>query len=366
MAFNLNDLLNDRTRKLSQKETNKSEFEIKFIDVAELKASKDNFYETNKIEELANAIELAGGIKQNLIVKPQKDGTYELIAGHRRRLAILKLIEDGKEEYRKVPCVIQTESERIQDKLVLILTNSTQRQLSDWEKIQQAKELKEVLLEYKKVLAEENQDKKEKVKLGRIRDIIANMLEVSPTQVARYESIDKNLNNDFKEELKQGNIGITVASELSKVAEERQKDIYKEYEEKGKQMQIKDICNDERIQDVEKEVAVETKTEAEQKDKEKEIVEVKNDYIVGQKELADYEELEIEVTKKGLSFPEWLYCTYGKSQYSMIQKEIREVILSNLERKNCCPSEWETMLVNAIHFWVDDKTKKYKKYLTEQ
>ena len=249
-GFDLNNLLNGKSKANTQKsevQRENSSFQVVMIDVEDLMPSKDNFYSTENIEELAVSIELAGSIEQNLLVKPQVHGKYEVIAGHRRRLAALKLVNEGKEEYRKVPCRIKTESDKIKDKLSLIFTNSTTRQLTDWEKIQQAKELKEVLLEYKKVLEEENKEKpkEERIKLGRIRDIVAQMLNMSTTQVGRMEAIENNLSKEFKQELEKGNIGISTAHELSRLDEEKQAQVYAQYEEKG-ELHIKDVRKEEK------------------------------------------------------------------------------------------------------------------------
>ncbi len=246
-GFNINDLLNGKSKGAAVQATEgpaeqESTFDVLMIDVEDLMPSKDNFYSTENIEELALSIELAGCIEQNLVVKPEAHGKYEVIAGHRRRLAALKLVSEGKEEYRKVPCRIKKESDEIKDKLALIFTNSTARQLSDWEKVQQAKQLKEILTEYKKALQEENKDKpkEEREKMGRIRDIVAQMLNTSTTQIGRMEAIDNNLSPEFKQELEKGNIGISTAHELSRLDEEKQQEAFRQYEEKG-EMHIKDV-----------------------------------------------------------------------------------------------------------------------------
>lgn len=246
-GFNINDLLNGKSKGAAVQATEgpaeqESTFDVVMIDVEDLMPSKDNFYSTENIEELALSIELAGCIEQNLVVKPEAHGKYEVIAGHRRRLAALKLVSEGKEEYRKVPCRIKKESDEIKDKLALIFTNSTARQLSDWEKVQQAKKLKEILTEYKKALQEENKDKpkEEREKMGRIRDIVAQMLNTSTTQIGRMEAIDNNLSPEFKQELEKGNIGISTAHELSRLDEEKQQEAFRQYEEKG-EMHIKDV-----------------------------------------------------------------------------------------------------------------------------
>lgn len=260
-GFDLNSLLNGKSKGAAgQKqetavagqgpaEGQESSFEVAMLDVEDLMPSKDNFYATEGINELADAIELAGGIEQNLVVKPEAHGKYEVIAGHRRRLAALKLIGEGKEEYRKVPCRIKHESDTIKDKLSLILTNATARELTDWEKVQQAKQLKELLTEYKKALTEENKDKpkEERVRMGRIREIVAQMLNTSTTQIGRMEAIQNNLSPEFKQELEKGNIGISTAHELSRLDGEGQAKAYQQYEEKG-EMHIKDVKQEQKAE----------------------------------------------------------------------------------------------------------------------
>ena len=251
-GFDLNSLLNTKSKGAAvqaegpaQEEENA--FSVVMLDVEDLMPSKDNFYSTENIDELAAAIELSGCIEQNLVVKPEAHGKYEVIAGHRRRLAALKLVEEGKEEYRKVPCRIKKESDEIRDRLSLIFTNATARQLTDWEKVKQAEELKEVLTEYKKALQEENKDKpkEERERIGRIREIVAQMLNTSTTQVGRMEAISNNLSQEFKGELEKGNINISTAHELSRLDEEGQKKAYEQYEEKG-ELHIKDVKPEEK------------------------------------------------------------------------------------------------------------------------
>lgn len=249
-GFDLNSLLNSKSKGAAVQTEEKDQgsgFDIVMIDVEDLMPSKDNFYSTENIDELAVSIELSGGVEQNLVVKPEAHGKYEVIAGHRRRLAVLKLVSEGKEEYRKVPCRIKKESDAIKDRLSLILTNSTARQLTDWEKIKQAEEIKAILTEYKEALREENKGKpkEERERMGRIREIVAQMLNTSTTQIGRMEAINNNLSQDFKEQLEKGNINISTAHELSRLDEQEQKEAYKQYEEKG-ELHIKDVKQEEK------------------------------------------------------------------------------------------------------------------------
>ncbi|KIL06879.1 ParB protein [Clostridium botulinum] len=217
--FNMLDLLNNNSK---DSKINNIEKSIKFrtsqIDIDDLVPSEENFYSTKEedLKELKDSIEIFG-VQQNLVVKKIKNDKYEIIAGHRRYLALKRLYGEGKEQFRYAPCKIESEEDSIKDKLLLLITNSTSRQLTDWEKTQQAEKLKELLVEYKK---------KEKLP-GRVREIVADILNTSATQVARMESIAKNLTEEIKEQFKNGDLGITGAYEASKLPEADQQEIAK-------------------------------------------------------------------------------------------------------------------------------------------
>ncbi|OSA89074.1 UNVERIFIED_ORG: chromosome partitioning protein ParB [Clostridium botulinum] len=213
--FNMMDLLNNSSK---EKITENLSFKTKEIDINNLVPSKENFYSTKEedLKELKDSIEIFG-VQQNLVVKKIENDKYEIIAGHRRYLALKKLYGEGKEQFRYAPCKVENEEDSIKDKLLLLITNSTARQLTDWEKTQQAEKLKELLVEYKK---------KEKLP-GRVREIVADILNTSATQVARMESIAKNLTEEIKEQFKNGDLGITGAYEASKLPEADQQEIAK-------------------------------------------------------------------------------------------------------------------------------------------
>lgn len=228
--FNLNQLLGGSVKAEEGKGTeNSPEYNITHVSVYDLEPSEDNFYNTEQIQELKDSI-AAFGIKQNLIVKPIEGNKYRVIAGHRRRLAIISLVEGGKTEFEKVPCIIETEVDELRERLLLITTNSTARQLTDWEKIKQAEELRSILEQVKK---------RDKVP-GRLRDLIASVLDTSPAQVGRMEAISKNLTPVFQNELKEGRVNISTAYEISGMPNEQQQEVYEVYQEHGS-VSIKDV-----------------------------------------------------------------------------------------------------------------------------
>ena len=217
--FSLKDLLND-----SSKPDGREEFKVELISVRRLVASEDNFYSVEDVADLKDSIEMMG-VQQNLTVEPIP-GTdqYKVIAGHRRRLATLKLMEEGKAQFELVPCRIETSEDDIKKRIMLIHTNATTRELSDWEKIEQMNQLKELIAEYKK----------DHELPGRVRELLAETLNVSASQVGRMESISKNLSPDFKEELKQGNISASTAAELARKPEPEQRAAFEQHKEAGK------------------------------------------------------------------------------------------------------------------------------------
>ena len=224
--FNLNQLLNTASMAESgaagSEESRRPPLKVVSLPIRDLVPSEGNFYSVESIEELKTSIELFG-VMQNLTVKPLDNGKYEIISGHRRHKACMELVAEGKTEFEYVPCGIQTERDEIKERILLIMTNSTARELTDWEKMKQAEELRKNFEALKK---RENLP-------GRVRDLVAEALGTSSTQIARLSAIDNNLTPEFKEEYKEGRIGTSAAYELSGMSEEQQKQAFSEYQEKG-------------------------------------------------------------------------------------------------------------------------------------
>ncbi len=166
------------------------------------------------------------GLLHNLDVKEADEaGYYEIISGERRYQACKLLYESGNQEFKTLPCKVEalTENKAISE-LKLLYANAAARELTDYEKTYQAGRIKEILQALKK----------DGYKFqGRMREIVADMLDVSPAQMGRMESINKNLSPEFKEEFKAGNIGITTAYELSGQSEAEQAATLEAYKAEG-------------------------------------------------------------------------------------------------------------------------------------
>ena len=165
-----------------------------------------NFYAVDDVTDLKESIELIG-LKQPLVVLAQ-GARYRLIAGHRRYKALTEL---GR---KHAPCVVQRDLTETQEQLALILTNATARELSYYEKTEQAKQLKELFIKRREEGAELP---------GRIRDMVADAMRESATNIARMEAIDKHLCAEWKQALKAGNLNSSTAYALSKLPSDTQK-----------------------------------------------------------------------------------------------------------------------------------------------
>ena len=191
---------------------------LKMIDIDLIEPNKNNFYEMSEIEALADDIERQG-LMTALVVSEQNGGKYELISGHRRLAALKSLIADGRRRNGKVPCFIKGAKPNTETELDLIMLNATQRKYSDADTMREYDELTRI---FKELEAEGKTIK------GRIRDRIAEALNVSPAQVGKLDNIKHNAIPDVEQAVKAGDMSISTANEVAKLAPEKQQEIITE------------------------------------------------------------------------------------------------------------------------------------------
>lgn len=223
MAFDIKDFLNPESKKEMA-----DDFVLKKIPAEKLHPSDKNFYEMDpvEIEALKETIELVG-VQENLIVKKigegENAGDYEIIAGHKRHRAVTELLAEGKEISSLLPCKVESDADGVKNELILIFTNSTQRERSDYCKMQEIQRVRELLEEYAKY---NNMP-------GRKRDIIAGILNTSKSTIGRLDNIRRNIIPDFLEEYKAGKISTTAANEIAGATLEEQHQLLEKYKETG-------------------------------------------------------------------------------------------------------------------------------------
>ena len=194
---------------------------ITMIPITELRPNNGNFYDTSNFEDLADSIELNGLLEPLCVFRRgQGTGHYVIFSGHRRYKALRLLYEkSGFEKWTEVPCIVFPDPhDANRETVMLIHANSTGRVLSNWEKAQQARRLKEALVAMREGGAELP---------GRIRDLVAGEMQMSASKLARLEAIGNRLTyRPWVELWKAGELNESVAYRLSMLEWEEQKRVW--------------------------------------------------------------------------------------------------------------------------------------------
>lgn len=231
MAWNVMEQLNKNAQKAAVgDETPKARFRTKDINIKKLYSNDKNFYSVTDIEPLAQKILLVGLIENLEVVHdPCDQGEYRITAGERRWRALKLLVEQGYTDFEMVTCQIQTPASADEEMLRLIIANDY-RNKTVTDILEEEKQLKDILQRMKQ---EGREIKGYKLDSGRLRDVIAKMLQMPATKIAQIESINKHLIPEFAEELKEGRLTFSAAYMISGMNEETQAEMLERYQENG-------------------------------------------------------------------------------------------------------------------------------------
>lgn len=245
--FGINDILNAKTKAAGQQAQTDGYKEI-YLSPYEVKAAQENTHQKlENIEELADSFLHVG--QEQPTVLARVNGEYRIIDGHRRNAANILNLERGHKEYEKVLYRFMDMSEAMYE-LRLLAGNGFTQELTAYEKTRLVERTKAALIRAKEEDGLEIQ--------GKMRDLVAAMINESSTNVARMDAINNNATPEIKEQLKEGNLGITAAYEAAKLDEDEQKEIAKKAAA-GKNVRAKEIA----------EKVAEKKAEAEKTDEQR-------------------------------------------------------------------------------------------------
>lgn len=212
--FGINDILNAKTKAAGQQAQTEGYKEI-YLSPYEVKAAQENTHQKlENIEELADSFLHVG--QEQPTVLARVNGEYRIIDGHRRNAANILNLERGHKEYEKVLYRFMDMSEAMYE-LRLLAGNGYTQELTAYEKTRLVERTKAALIRAKEEDGLEIQ--------GKMRDLVAAMLNESSTNVARMDVINNNATPEIKEQLKEGNIGITAAYEAAKLSADDQRAI---------------------------------------------------------------------------------------------------------------------------------------------
>lgn len=227
-------LLNDVSKANKQAE----DFKVVPLDINLLDPNEDNEgMSLDDIEELAQSI-LDNGLDQNFVVVPKRNGRYKILTGHRRRLACLKLIAEGHEEWKYVPCLIKdiskitlNLSDTAKERYALLTTNLERR--------------KNTLRDEMKMLDLANSIFDELVAngedVGQRRKWVAERLGVSDSKVKILDYIQGHAEPEIRKEIDKNRITPTVANEIAHLNKEEQRAFHAEKNNELPEMKAEDI-----------------------------------------------------------------------------------------------------------------------------
>lgn len=228
-GWSVMDALN-KNSKAAAEEKPKARFRTRDISIRKIYSNDRNFYSMPGIEQLAQEI-LAVGLMENMTVAyaPCERGEYKIIAGERRWRALNLLLEKGYEDFETVTCQIKSAAEENEEMVQLIIANAY-RDKTIADMLEEEKRLKESL-QYMKDNGLTLQGYK--LDSGRLRDVIASIMNTTGTKIAQIESINKHLISEFSAELKEGRLTFSAAYEISGMAEDKQMELLEKYKEGG-------------------------------------------------------------------------------------------------------------------------------------
>lgn len=228
-GWSVMDALN-RNSKAAAEDKPRARFRTKDISIRKMYSNDRNFYSMNDIDKLAQEI-LTVGLLENMTVMyaPCERGEYRIIAGERRWRALQLLLKKGCEEFEIATCQIKSVAEEHEEMVNIIMANAY-RDKTMADLLQEEQQLRKSL-QYMKdnglTLQGYTLDS------GRLRDVIASIMQMSGTKIAQIDSINERLIPEFTEQLKEGRLTFSAAYEISGMDQEQQQDMLKKSQESG-------------------------------------------------------------------------------------------------------------------------------------
>lgn len=215
--------------------------ETVYIDMDRLRPNSKNEYKMSEIEKLSSMIKLAGGIWQNIIVKPADSHGYYTITTGERRWRAAQLLRDKGEYPEKlgntVPCTIKNPDEidlpiddDAKEDFSILVTNQY-RTKTDSELFMEMRKWKNIISKLRKAgvkyLPSGYDDEGEPVQIqgNPTRTLIADQLGVSTGQVSRMEQVDKYANEELLDLFLKDELNLSATEKVSKLSSDDQETV---------------------------------------------------------------------------------------------------------------------------------------------
>lgn len=194
---------------------------IQFIHYTKLIDSAYQYRNRNRemIVSLADLLKADGEILEPCIVRKSGAGSdnFELIAGHKRTLAVKYLVEEEQlEEFAFIPCIVKTFSD-IRAEFAVYSTNGYDEK-TPYEIMKEIEGMSRLLKEYPEEFPEF-------AGKGRLVEKLAAKMKMSRSVISDYQNISHNLGEKGMQSFKDGRIDKSAAVTLASMPEEKQEEI---------------------------------------------------------------------------------------------------------------------------------------------
>lgn len=185
------------------------------------------------IENLADSIHKSGGILQFPLIRLLPDGTYQMLAGHRRRKASLLLGETVDEKYFRTMCYVLENISDEKAELYLIDTNIQARQLTPKLRAKKVSDARKLI---------ETMKKRGELEVSSVRRAVAEVAGISESTVILQTRIAEKLDKDLLELYDEGKFTMREAYDYSGFPADVQEQILEAYlQEQDKDELMKEI-----------------------------------------------------------------------------------------------------------------------------
>ena len=196
-----------------QQEENK--YRTQVLDLREVQTHPKNDFPitSSDINALAESIQKSGGILQFPLVRLLSDGSFQMLAGHRRQRASILLGETVDEKYFRTMCYVLEDISDERAELFLIDTNIQARDLTPKmraQKISEARKLIETLKE------------RGEIEAASIKRAVSEHTGVSESMVILQTRIAEKLIPELMELYDKGDFGVREAYEYSGLTKKSQ------------------------------------------------------------------------------------------------------------------------------------------------
>lgn len=216
-GFDLADMLKGVSKLDTAPDTGREQ--IEYIDIDRIENDPGNLYKLTQLDELAANIEVVG-LQQPLRVRASEKDPQRvvIVSGHRRRAALAKLVKEGREDLRMVPCIRErvTGSAALRE-LRLIYANRDTRVISSGELAKQAERVEMLLYQLKEEGFEFP---------GRMRDHVAQACKISAPKLARLKVIREKLVPEYMELFEKDKLPEQTAYALARLPADFQKRMF--------------------------------------------------------------------------------------------------------------------------------------------